>query len=302
MSCAGQAQKLRAMESLRRQIEKQVHNLTGASLGVLDLDQPRGDAGLFGPESVVWEVHADFTAMMVGGISALLLQMLHPLALAGVWDYSTFRQDMLGRLRRTSLFIAGTTYGGLHDAEQLIDKVRRIHLQVVGHAPDGRPYAASDPGLLTWVHVSEVSQFLAGYLRYVDPQLPLAEQDRYYREVALIAELLGAQDVPKSAQAVDGYLQRMRPQLLCDERTCEVVRLLHSAPMPSILAKPFGGLMMQAGVDLLPDWASDLLGEHQAAWRRPLIRASVQRTANLLRWAVSNSAAQRARRRLLPDA
>ncbi len=302
MSCASQAPKLRAMEILRRQIEKQVHSLTGASLGVLDLDQPRFDAGLFGPESMVWEVHADFTAMMVGGISALLLQMLHPLALAGVWDHSTFRQDMLGRLRRTSLFIAGTTYGGLHDAEQLIDKVRRIHLQVVGHAPDGRPYAASDPGLLTWVHVSEVSQFLAGYLRYVDPQLPLAEQDRYYREVALIAERLGAQDVPKSAQAVDGYLQRMRPQLLCDERTCEVVRLLHSAPMPSILAKPFGGLMMQAGVDLLPDWASDLLGEHQAAWRRPLIRASVQRTANLLRWAVSNSAAQRARRRLLPDA
>ena len=288
------------MESLRRQIEKQVHSLTGASLGVLDLDQPQGDAGLFGPDSMVWEVHADFTAMMVGGISALLLQMLHPLALAGVWDHSTFRQDMLGRLRRTSLFIAGTTYGGRHDAEQLLDKVRRIHLQVVGSAPDGRPYAASDPELLTWVHVSEVSQFLAGYLRYVDPQLPLVEQDRYYREVAMIAERLGAQDVPKSTQAIADYLQHMRPQLLCDERTHEVVRLLHSAPMPSILAKPFGGLMMQAGVDLLPDWASDLLGEHQAAWRRSLIRASVQRTANLLRWAVCNSAAQRARRRVAP--
>jgi uncharacterized protein (DUF2236 family) len=288
------------MESLRRQIEKQVHSLTGASLGVLDLDQPRGDAGLFGPESMVWKVHADFTAMMVGGISALLLQMLHPLALAGVWDHSSFRQDMLGRLRRTSLFIAGTTYGGLHDAEQLIDKVRTIHLQVVGSAPDGRPYSASDPELLTWVHVSEVSQFLAGYLRYVDPRLPVAEQDRYYREVALIAERLGAQDVPKSQRAIADYLQRLRPHLLCDERTREVVRLLYAAPMPSILAKPFGSLMLQAGVDLLPDWASDLLGERQAAWRRPLIRASVQRTANVLRWAVRNSAAQRARRRLAP--
>ncbi|WP_061241013.1 oxygenase MpaB family protein [Ectopseudomonas composti] len=287
------------MESLRRQIEKQVHSLTGASLGVLDLDQPRGDAGLFGPESMVWEVHADFTAMMVGGVSALLLQMLHPLALAGVWDHSTFRQDMIGRLRRTSLFIAGTTYGGQHDAEQLIDKVRTIHLQVVGSAPDGRPYAASDPHLLTWVHVSEVSQFLAGYLRYVNPQLAVTEQDRYYREVALIAERLGAQDVPKSRQAISAYLERMRPQLLCDERTREVVRLLHAAPVPSILAKPFGKLMMQAGVDLLPDWASDLLGERQPAWRRPLIRSSVQRTATLLRWAIRNSAAQRAQRRLV---
>lgn len=298
MSCASQAPKLRAMESLRKQIEKQVHSLTGASLGVLDLDQPRGDAGLFGPDSMVWEVHADFTSMMVGGVSALLLQMLHPLALAGVWDHSTFRQDMLGRLRRTSLFIAGTTYGGTHDAEQLIEKVRTIHLQVVGQAPDGRPYAASDPELLTWVHVSEVSQFLAGYLRYVDPQLPVSEQDRYYREVALIAERLGAQDVPKSRQAIEAYLERMRSQLLCDERTREVVRLLYAAPVPNILAKPFGSLVMQAGVDLLPDWASDLLGEHQAAWRRPLIRSSVQRTATLLRWAIRNSAAQRARRRL----
>lgn len=287
------------MESLRRQIEKQVHSLTGASLGVLDLDQPRGDAGLFGPESMVWEVHADFTAMMVGGVSALLLQMLHPLALAGVWDHSTFRQDMIGRLRRTSLFIAGTTYGGQHDAEQLIDKVRTIHLQVVGSAPDGRPYAASDPHLLTWVHVSEVSQFLAGYLRYVNPQLAVTEQDRYYREVALIAERLGAQDVPKSRQAISAYLERMRPQLLCDERTREVVRLLYAAPVPSILAKPFGKLMMQAGIDLLPDWASDLLGERQPAWRRPLIRSSVQRTATLLRWAIRNSAAQRAQRRLV---
>lgn len=286
------------MESLRKQIEKQVHSLTGASLGVLDLDQPRGDAGLFGPDSMVWEVHADFTSMMVGGVSALLLQMLHPLALAGVWDHSTFRQDMLGRLRRTSLFIAGTTYGGTHDAEQLLEKVRTIHLQVVGQAPDGRPYAASDPELLTWVHVSEVSQFLAGYLRYVDPQLPVSEQDRYYREVALIAERLGAQDVPKSRQAIEAYLERMRSQLLCDERTREVVRLLYAAPVPNILAKPFGSLVMQAGVDLLPDWASDLLGEHQAAWRRPLIRSSVQRTATLLRWAIRNSAAQRACRRL----
>ena len=287
------------MEFLRRPIEAQVHSLTGASLKQLDLDQPRGDPGLFGPASMVWEVHADFTSMMVGGISALLLQMLHPLALAGVWDHSNFRQDMLGRLRRTSLFIAGTSYGGLQDAEQLLDKVRTIHLQVTGHAPDGRAYAASDPELLTWVHVSEVSQFLAGYLRYVNPQLPLAEQDRYYREVALIAERLGARAVPKSRQAVADYLQRMRPQLLCDERTREVVRLLHAAPMPSILARPFGKLMMRAGIDLLPDWAGALLGEQQAAWHRPLIRSSVRQTAEVLRWAVRNSAAQRARRRLM---
>ena len=288
------------MESLRRQIAAQVHSLTGASLNQLDLDQPRGDPGLFGPASMVWEVHADFTSMMVGGIAALLLQMLHPLALAGVWDHSNFRQDLIGRLRRTSLFIAGTSYGGVADAERLIDKVRSIHQQVVGQAPDGRPYAASDPALLTWVHVAEVHCFLNAYLRYCNPELPGAEQDRYYAEVALIARRLGAQGVPDSRQAVSAYLAAMRPQLLCDERTREVVRLLHAAPMPSLLARPFGGLMMQASFDLLPTWASALLGESVPAWRRPLIRAGVQRTAQLLRWGVAdNSAAQRARRRLL---
>ena len=286
------------MERLRRYLEHNVHSMTGASLGLIDLDHPKGDPGLFGPQSMVWEVHRDFTAMMVGGISALLVQMLHPLALAGVWDHSTFRQDMLGRLRRTSLFIAATSYGARQDAEAIINKVRTIHDHVSGLAPDGRHYAASDPHLLTWVHVSEVSQFLAGYLRYVNPILPDHEQDRYYREVALIAERLGARDVPDSRQAVAQYLARMQPELTCDARTLEVLHLLQNAPMPSLAARPFGRLVMHAGLDLLPDWAARHLGVSIASWRRPLIRAGVHRSARLLRWAVRNSAARRAWRRV----
>ncbi len=88
--------------------------------------------------------------MMAGGISALMLQTLHPLALAGVWDHSAFRTDILGRLRRTATFIAGTTYGSRRDALALIERVKQIHLGVTGTAPDGRPYRASDPTLLTW--------------------------------------------------------------------------------------------------------------------------------------------------------
>src|SRR5699024_3489514 len=107
-------------------------------------------------------------AMLVGGVGALLMQTLHPLALAGVWDHSNFRRDMLGRLRRTASFITGTTYGGRETADQLIDRVRRIHVPVVGTAPDGRPYSADDPGLLTWIHVAEMSSFLRAYQRYVN--------------------------------------------------------------------------------------------------------------------------------------
>ena len=286
------------MEFLRRRIETQIISLTGLSLGMIDLEKPKGDPGLFGPDSVCWRVHGDFSSMLIGGISALMLQALHPLALAGVWDHSNFRQDMLGRLRRTSQFIAGTTFGSRKDAEWLIDRVRTIHLKVVGTAPDGRPYAASDPELLTWVHVAEVSSFLKAHLRYRNPHLSAADQDRYYDEIALIAERLGARDVPRSRQAIADYLQRMRPQLLCDDRSLEVVRLLLAAPAPSRLAQPFGSLIMQAGIDLLPDWAAEMLGQSQSPLQRQVIRAGVKRSAPLLRWAMRNGAAQRAKRRM----
>jgi uncharacterized protein (DUF2236 family) len=286
------------MEFIRSRIETQVTSLTGLSLGQLDLENPRGDPGLFGPHAMCWQVHADFSSMLIGGISALLLQALHPLALAGVWDHSTFRQDMMGRLRRTGQFIAGTTFGSTQDANWLIEKVRTIHLQVTGTAPDGRPYAASDPDLLTWVHVAEVSSFLSAHLRYRNPDLSLANQDLYYAEVATIAERLGARDVPRSRQAVAEYLERLRSQLVCDERSREVLRLLLEAPAPSRLAKPFGALMMQAGIELLPSWASDLFGLHQNPLQRSLIRAGVKRSAPVLRWAMRNGSVQRAHRRM----
>lgn len=286
------------MEFIRSRIETQVMSLTGLSLGQLDLENPKGDPGLFGPQAVCWKVHADFSSMLIGGISALLLQALHPLALAGVWDHSTFRQDMMGRLRRTGQFIAGTTFGSTQDADWLIEKVRTIHLQVTGTAADGRPYAASDPDLLTWVHVAEVSSFLEAYLRYRNPALSGADQDRYYAEVAMIAERLGARDVPRTREAVAQYLEDMREQLVCDERSLEVLRLLRDAPAPSRLAKPFGALMMQAGIELLPVWASGMLDLHQSAMQRSLIRASVKRSAPVLRWAMRNGSVQLAHRRM----
>ncbi|WP_277052857.1 oxygenase MpaB family protein [Zestomonas thermotolerans] len=286
------------MESLRQHIEAQVLSLTGLSLGGIDFESPPGDPGLFGPESACWQVHGDFSSMLIGGISALLLQMLHPLALGGVWDHSNFRQDMLGRLRRTAQFISGTTYGARADAERLIERVRRIHAGVVGSLPDGRPYAANDPDLLTWVHVAEVSCFLKSYLRYRNPDFPGHEQDCYYAEIALVAERLGAREVPRSRRAVADYLQAMRPQLVCDERTREVVRILLSAPAPSPFARPYAALMMQAGIDLLPDWAATMLELRQSPLKRRLIRGGVHGSVPLLRWAVRNGSLHRARRRM----
>ncbi|GLC94516.1 hypothetical protein Tamer19_39240 [Cupriavidus sp. TA19] len=275
-----------------------VRALTRSNSGLsLDYDNPPGDPGLFGPDAVCWRVHADFPAMLAGGVSALLLQALHPLALAGVWDHSSFRTDMQGRLGRTAQFIAGTTYGSHDDAMALIARVRRIHAGVTGVAPDGRPYAATDPALLTWVHVAEVSSFMAGYLRYVGP-LGEAEQDRYYDEVARIALLLGAADVPRSRAAVAAYLEAMRPQLQASERTREVVRLVRKMPVANPMLQPAVRIMADAGIALLPPWARQQLDLDGLSLRRSATRAGMRVLAPALRWALGAGLAARARRRV----
>ncbi|WP_415914247.1 oxygenase MpaB family protein [Paraburkholderia sp. J67] len=285
-------------QRLRMALAESVTHLTTGSGPKLDYSNPPGDPGLFGPDSICWKVHADFAGMMAGGISALLLQALHPLALAGVWDHSTFRADILGRLRRTATFIAGTTYGSRADALKLIERVKAIHEGVTGTAPDGRPYRASDPALLTWVHVAEVSSFLGAYLRYVNPALPGELQDQYYAEVALIAQLLGATDVPRSRAEIAAYLNAMQPELVASERTREVVRVLMEAPAPRPAMRPAGALMRQAGIDLLPPFAQAMLGfDRFTLARRTLVQPGMRAVAPVLRWALVNGVSKRARRR-----
>jgi uncharacterized protein (DUF2236 family) len=286
------------MEFLRTRIEASVLAISRPP-GSTDFLLPPGDPGLFGPDSAAWQVHSDFTAMLIGGVSALLLQMLHPLALAGVWDHSSFQSDMLGRLRRTAQFIAGTTFGSRADAERLIALVRRIHLGVSGTAPDGRSYRASDPALLSWVHAAEVSSFLEAYVRYRNPHFAQARRDLYLQEIALIAERLGAENVPRSQAAMQTYLQEMRPQMQCDERTRMTLQLVLNAPAPNALALPWTRLMMRAGIDLLPAWAKEKLQvKPYSPLQRALLQRSVMLAAQPIRWAVRNGSVHLARRRM----
>ncbi|GBH26525.1 oxygenase MpaB family protein [Burkholderia vietnamiensis] len=289
----------RGIGPLRKRPAAGVTHLTAGSGGPsIDYSSPPGDPGLFGPDAVCWRVHADFASMMTGGVSALLLQALHPLALAGVWDHSSFRTDILGRLRRTATFISGTTFGNRADAPALIERVKAIHTCVSGTAPDGRPYRADDPALLTWVHVAEVSSFLAAHLRYVNPALSGECQDRYYAETAQIAERLGAQAVPRSRAEVAAYLARMQPGLEAGPRTFEVIRILLNAPLAKPALRPAATLVMHAGIDLLPPWAQQMLGLARfAPLRRAVVRPGVRAVAPVLRWALVNGVSKRARRR-----
>jgi uncharacterized protein (DUF2236 family) len=203
---------------------------------------------------------------------------------------------MQGRLRRTARFIAGTTYGSTDEATALIAHVQKIHDTVHGTLPDGTPYSANDPDLLTWIHVAEVSQFLAAYLRYRDPDLSGADQDRYYAETAIVAQKLGATDVPKTRAAVEAYLRRVRPQLLYDHRTREVARALLEQPASPAIA-PFMRLNFQAAEDLLPRWAAEMHGFKVAPVSRPAVRAAARSLGVVLRWALNNSVEIRARKR-----
>jgi uncharacterized protein (DUF2236 family) len=119
-----------------------------------------GDPGLFGPGSASWQVIGE-PAAIVGGVRALLVQLLHPLAMAGVHDHSRFREDPLGRLHGTSAWVTTTTFGSTAEALAVARRVRGAHRVVRGTAPDGRPYAAEDPRLLVWVSISLTSSFLA---------------------------------------------------------------------------------------------------------------------------------------------
>lgn len=285
-----------AASPIRQAIVRQVRQLVGGT-GDDTIERNRQDTGLFGPDSACWKVHGDFTSMMVGGVTALLLQMLHPGVLAGVWDHSDFRQDMPGRLKRTAFFIASTTYGDRAEARRLIDHVRDIHRRVAGTLPDGTPYTADDPPLLTWVHVAEVSSFLAAYLRYADPGFPAQEQDRYYRETAEIARRLGAPDAPTSRAEIAAYFEATRSALRSDERTREVANVLLSQRSPSPLARPAMVATFDAARDLLPDWAADLHGLQLSPARRAAARLSVQALGRTIRWGLLNSAEARARRR-----
>ena len=255
-------------------------------------DQSRGEKpvvrspqSMFGPGSVIWRVHGDVVTMMVGGMSALLLQMLHPAVLGGVWDHSNFREDMLGRLRRTARFISLTTYASREEAEAAMARVRTVHAQVSGTLPDGTNYSADDPQLLAWVHVSEALSFLNARIRYAEPGMPHVDQDRYFEEMSGIALALGADPVPRSRAAAEQLVERMRPQLLCDARTREVAAIVLKQRPDNLAMAAAQRVIGQAAVDLLPDWAQEMHGLRSTFVTRPFVRTSTLAMAKTLRWA-----------------
>ncbi|MGB3828645.1 MAG: oxygenase MpaB family protein [Ornithinimicrobium sp.] len=213
----------------------------------------------FADTDPVWRVHAD-AAMFPAGVTALLMQMLHPLAMAGVAGHSGYKGDPWGRLQRTSNYLATTTFGTIDDAEATIGHVRSIHERVRGKDEHGRPYRASDPHLLMWVHIAEIDAFLRGYQAYAAQPLSAAEADTYVEQASVSARKLGVVDPPRTVAELNAVLDSFRPEMESTPAAREAARfLLLSPPLPWSARAGYGALAA-GGVALLPTWSREMLG------------------------------------------
>jgi uncharacterized protein (DUF2236 family) len=208
----------------------------------------------FDDDRPIRRVHGD-ASMFVGGLRALLLQSLHPLAMAGVAGHSDYRGDPWGRLQRTSTFLAVTTFGPADHAQRAVDQVRGIHRRVHGVAPDGRPYEASDPHLLEWVHIAETDSFLLAHQRYGAKPLDQEGRDGYVADTARVAGALGVIDPPRTERELKQRLADYRPELTGTAAAREAARFLLLTPPLPLLARPPYAVLSSASVAMLPAWA-----------------------------------------------
>ena len=241
----------------------------------------------FAADRPIRRVHGD-SAMFIGGLTALLLQSLHPLAMAAVAGHSGYRGDPWGRLQRTSYFLAVTTFGRASDAREAITRIRAIHQQITGTAPDGRPYAASDPHLLTWVHIAEADSFLRAHTRFGAQPLDQAGRDGYVADMARIGAELGVPDPPRTEADLAARIAAYRAELAATDQARQAARfLLLTPPLPAIARPPYT-VLAAAAVSLLPGWARRPL----RLPRLPVTEATVVRPAGhalvyAIRWALT---------------
>ncbi len=216
------------------------------------------DAGLFGPDSVTWRVHTDPT-YAVAGLRGLLLQALHPVAMAAVEQNGGFEADPWGRLTRTSQYIATTTFGTEVEALRAAARVRGIHRKLRGIDPlTGAEFRLDRPDLLLWVHCSEVDSLLSTAVRG-GLALTTAESDAYLAEQVRSAELVGlpASMVPATRAELAAYFDAVRPELRLTKAASRGARGIAAPPMSGWvkLLQPAWGGLAALSMGLLPGWA-----------------------------------------------
>jgi uncharacterized protein (DUF2236 family) len=248
-----------------------------------------GDAGIGGgPGSISWEINGDLASLAVGGTAAIIMEVLHPSVMAGVYTQSSYRTQPLQRARNTLGYVLRTTFGNTAAATRVIETVKQIHSHVGGRRPDGVAYRALDPELIAWVHTCIPWAVMRAFETYNRP-LSVAEKDRYLAEQAPIGLLGGADAVPTSLAELDEYVERMRPQMAMNYQTEEFIGFLAGrvAETPVSRRERFDRWVgIRASMGLMPEWARRMTGTYQP---EPLYRvafaSSDRLKARIVRWA-----------------
>lgn len=236
------------------------------------------------PDDAICEVNGD-ASMFAAGLTALLLQSLHPQAMAGVADHSDYRGDPWGRLQRTSEFIATTTFGTISDASALIRTINHVHRTVVGTDHRGLPYDARDPHLLRWVHVAEIWSFLECHRLYGRAPLSVQRQDEYVRQSSRTGLMLGVKNVPLTVQELNDALEEYRPELESSPAALDARHFLLHEPPVGWTDRPAYSLLREGAVAALPGWARSMLDLPDGPFGSRLLAQRLGRTGvSSLRW------------------
>jgi uncharacterized protein (DUF2236 family) len=231
----------------------------------VQFSEPAGDPGLFGPGSAIWHVHSDVVCL-VGGLSGLLLGALHQPTMHGTNQHSSYSDDPLARLGRTASFVNAMTYGSTPVVEKTCDMVRKMHKQVRGAMPDGRPYSADDDDQLIWTGMTQAYSVMRAHRRYHPHPLQGSRIDEYYAQYAQFAIRLGAvKPVPSTRAEVDKYFHDMRPLLTFAEETAELADFFRQPFGSDPISKAGSLVIMRAAFDTMPAWAQRLYGIRSAS-------------------------------------
>ena len=251
-------------------------------LQLMDPTAPRW----FADDRPIRRVHSD-AALFIGGLRALLVQSLHPLAMAGVAQHSDFRNDPWGRLQRTADFLAATSFGPASEAQRSIDVINRVHERVVGVASDGRAYSARDPHLLRWVHIIEIDSFLTAHQRFGEFPLDEAGCDGYVQDTAFIARKLGVTAPPESARALRDQISSYRGEIRASKESRDVTRYLLLEPPLPLVARAAYSLLVAATISTLPRWSRSHLGlPYLPVTERLALRPLGDVITRVVRWAM----------------